>query len=340
MKKAFIDQMLLGLFLFVSLIVLGATVSDEMDARNKYYQLKKITDNAVLTMAKYYNRVNESTAEAEAISNGMLDESKLGREVKSSIQYTWDLASNPQTVTATISNYTQKTFWYRFLDKASFTLHAESQAKIIDKTELDDVEETDDFVPFAVNECGQDGGFSPGDTFSFIYKPYDIYTADEGLGFYGLTGDIPDRLDGSQEGFAHFKNEVTSFDRTESTQYLVDSDLSSIENDAQQLASQLEVHKFNDGGVPWDISIALLDCSSTKDNVIINNLIPVSMTKIYCGDKFTPQPNIDSAFVDDTGEVFNDVTWVEWVDSADCSQSGLFRMDITIRAPEDEILNY
>lgn len=41
MKKAFIDQILLGLFLFVVLIIIGATVSDNMQARNKYYNLKK-----------------------------------------------------------------------------------------------------------------------------------------------------------------------------------------------------------------------------------------------------------------------------------------------------------
>ena len=339
MKKAFIDQIFLGLFLFVALIVLGATVSDEMDARNTYYNLKKITDNAVLSMAKYYMDVNPNTTEAEAIANAMLDESSLGLKVKDKIAYTWDLASTPNSVTATIANYIHPTFWYRFLDKTSFTLKAESKANIVDLTELEQVDQADDFVPFAINECGQ-SSISPGDTFSFIYKPYELYDANEGLGFYGLDSTLPDRLDGSQSGFAHFKNEVTSFDRTTSTQYLVDSDLSSIENDAQQLASQLEVHKFNENNIPWNISVALLDCSSTKDNIIIKNLVPVAMTKIYCGDKATPQPNIDSAFIDDTGDVFTDVTWLDWVDTTDCSQSGLFRMDITIATPQDAQLEY
>lgn len=41
MKKAFIDQIFLGLFLFVALIGIGATISDSMEARDKYYNLKK-----------------------------------------------------------------------------------------------------------------------------------------------------------------------------------------------------------------------------------------------------------------------------------------------------------
>lgn len=339
MKKAFIDQIMLGLFIFIALIVFGATVNDEMQARDKFYKLKKLTDITALAMANYYNDVNPNTAEAEAIANAILDETKLGLEVKDSIEYVWDLASDPQNVISRIPNYEQTTFWYQFLEKASFSLNAESKANIVDSNELKQVDQVDDYVPFAINECGQDS-FTPGDELSFIYKTYALYEPDEGLGFYGLDSVNPDRNDGSQSNFAHFKNEVTSFDRTTTSQYLVDSDQDSIENDAQQLASELEVHKFNDNGVPWEISIALLDCSSTKDNIIITNLIPVEVTKIYCGDKDTSEGNITSAFTDDTGAVFNDINWVEWVDSKDCSQSGLFRMDITIKGTPEAQLEY
>ena len=61
MKKAFIDQIFLGLFLFVTLIGIGATISDTTEARDKYYNLKKITDNAALTLAKYYVNVEPNT---------------------------------------------------------------------------------------------------------------------------------------------------------------------------------------------------------------------------------------------------------------------------------------
>ncbi len=158
------------------------------------------------------------------------------------------------------------------------------------------------------------------------------------MGFYGLDSTNPNRS-GSQSGFAHFKNEVLDFNRITTQQYLVDSFQDSIENDAQQLASTLEVHKFD---TPIDISIALLDCTSSKDNIIISNLIPVSMTNIYCGDKTTSSLNIDSAFSDQTGDVFDDINWVEWVESKDCSQSGLFRIDIDIKIPTETtvILEY
>ena len=78
MKKAFIDQILLGLFLFATIIVIGATISDNMEARDKYYNLKKITDNAVLTLAKYYVNVEENTSSAQNVHQEMLIQTKLG----------------------------------------------------------------------------------------------------------------------------------------------------------------------------------------------------------------------------------------------------------------------
>lgn len=167
MKKAFVDQILLGLFLFVTLIVIGATISDNMQARDKYYNLKKITDNAVLTLAKYYVGVEESTTNAEAIYNSMLLQTKLGNEIKDSITYTWDFLSEPNTVTAEIPNYVEETFWFRFLDIASFDLKAKSQATI---TTIDSDSPTSTYsnglAPFAVNE--QD--FTIGDSFDITYE--------------------------------------------------------------------------------------------------------------------------------------------------------------------------
>ena len=54
------------------LIIVGATISDNIQARDKYYNQKKITDNAVLTLAKYYVNVDENTLNAQNIYYEML----------------------------------------------------------------------------------------------------------------------------------------------------------------------------------------------------------------------------------------------------------------------------
>lgn len=153
MKKAIVDQMLLGLFLFVCLIAIGATVSDNMQARDKFYNLKKITDNSVLTLAKYYTHVDENTTDAESTNYNMLSETKLGLEVRDNITYTWDFVSEPNTVTATIANYEEETFWFKFLGLDSFALKAESRATV---TTFDTSDPTTTvsygFSPFAIND--------------------------------------------------------------------------------------------------------------------------------------------------------------------------------------------
>ncbi len=167
MKKAFIDQILLGLFLFVALIGLGATISDNMQARDKYYNLKKVTDNAVLTLAKYYVKIEESTFNAEAVHQDMLLETKLGQEIKDTIVYSWDFVSEPNTVTATISNYQEDTFWLKFLDLDFLTLNVESRATI---TSVDLPTPTSDYsaglAPFAIN----DRTFNIGDAIEMNYS--------------------------------------------------------------------------------------------------------------------------------------------------------------------------
>ena len=343
MKRAFIDQIMLGFFLIAFTMVFVGTVSDELQARNKYTNLKKVLQTAVLSASKYYINENNNTTEAQNIALGIVEQTVLGEEIKDDIVFTWDFLSDPQNVKARIDLYEEDLFWFRLLGWNSVDFEdIEAKANIILLTTdvLPVVDEVSNFMPFAINECGQENAIAPGDSFSFIYKSYGIYENTESTGFYGLVLDeAPDRTDGSQDGFAHFKNEVLDFNRILTQTYLVDSDQDSIENDAQQLASALAVHTYDE---PMNISVALLSCESTKDNIVISNLIDVSMTNIYCGDKATSDNNIETAFEDQTGDVFDDINWVEWVESKDCSQSGLFRIDLDIIYPEIEniILEY
>jgi hypothetical protein len=167
MKKAFVDQIILGFLLFSSLIVLGATISDNMQARDKYYNLKKITDNSVLTLAKYYVNVREDTTEAEDINYEMLEETKLGNEIKDKITYTWDFVSEPNTVTATLLNYEEDTFWLKFINLDSLTLKASSQASItVINTNSPTSSYSAGIAPFAIN----DRDFTIGDSIDMDYS--------------------------------------------------------------------------------------------------------------------------------------------------------------------------
>ena len=206
MKKAFIDQILLGLFLFVALIVLGATISDNMEARDKYYNLKKITDNAVLTLAKYYINVEENTSTSENIYYDMLLETKLGNEIKDSISYVWDFDSEPNTVTATINNYTQDTFWFKLLGLASFNLNASSRATI---TTVDSTSPTSTYsngiAPFAVN----DQAFTIGNALDITYNLTSNWVFSDKNSFFPIVTDcdcdcdfiLSNRFDFSSLGF-------------------------------------------------------------------------------------------------------------------------------------------
>ena len=351
LKNAFIDKIMIGFVLISSILAFVATVSDELKVRNKHKNLKKIVQTVVLSSSKYYiSEDNATTEEAEDIALGIVSASQLGSILvqNNDIDITWYLDDDPQNVIASISNYEESMFWYELFGWEKFKFDKiEAKANIIlnPLDELPVIDETDEFMPFAINECGQGDSIMPGDNLSFIYKAYEQYESNESLGFYGLDSTLADG--DNQSAFAEFKNNVdklfggdpSSYNRLTTQQYLVNSEYDSdestnpINNDASQLASSLEVHKFDD---PLDITVALIDCSSTKDNIIISNLIQVSMTNIYCGDKATSDSNIDSAFEDQTGDVFEDVTWVEWVEGFDCSQSGLFRIDLEVKIPDEE----
>lgn len=187
-KNALIDQFMLILLIFFVLIALGGTIADNMQARNKYYNLKKITDNSVLTLAKYYNTFNRNATQAEDVNNTMLQETKLGKEIASSIVYEWDFVSTPNTVRATISNYAENTFWLKFLGLETLNINVTSVATVTDQDSTDPTTTISyGFAPFAIN----DRNFSIGDNITMQYA----LTADWNYGkkdtFYPVFSDCP-----------------------------------------------------------------------------------------------------------------------------------------------------
>lgn len=127
-KKAFIDQIILWGLLVAITLGLVATYSDQEDARVTVHQLKHITDNAALSAGKYYMDVEENTNNAENTANNIIDEYNLSDSI--SVTYTWDLVSNPNTVTASVTSYEHSNFWFRFFNLDTFTLSAESVAEL------------------------------------------------------------------------------------------------------------------------------------------------------------------------------------------------------------------
>ena len=232
MKKAFMSAMLLGFVLIFGIIVFVATTADDLVVQNKIIELKEITDNAAITMSKHY-LIAGNTAAAEAISDGLLSETKLGNEVIGDIIYTWDFVSDPNNVKATIPLYNQKTFWYKFLDKESFAIeNIESKANIVLESPLQDA---GPLSPLAMNNCQEDddGNLIPRDDdfFNPVYPiitltfntPYSYDVGDD-TGLYALDPYCTYPSGDSQ--FAHFKG---LFGQGEVE--AVDFDLESLEGD-------------------------------------------------------------------------------------------------------------
>lgn len=141
MKKALIDQIMLGFFIFAALIIFGTTVSDEFAARNKVYTLDELAQNLTRAIAKHY-MYHEDIQEAQNIANNILSQTNTGMEVLNNnlVTYTWkDLTGNgePDTITTTIDGYIQDNFWYRFLNKDSFALPKVEYSSYITKEESD-----------------------------------------------------------------------------------------------------------------------------------------------------------------------------------------------------------
>ncbi len=287
-KKAYVDIILIGFILLSSVLILVGTNADNITWKNKYFNLKKVTDSTALALAKHYNE-NQSEDEAEEIADGILDATELGVEIKSYMSYTWDFDSEPNSVVATITNYRHENFWYKFLGKNEFIIeNVESKANIIDPVTAND------FLPIAVNGCNQN--FTPGDEFDFLLKAFDTYVTNDNAGFYALS--LPG---GGQSSFAHFKNVINhiivpgnnnAFRIGDDQNFYIDGDevsvatvdSSSIENDVKQVSQAFDMTKFT----PINVSIAVLDCDSTAANPTLREVLQVRLNSVGCASCCTP----------------------------------------------------
>ncbi len=156
MKKAFLDQMLMGFLLIFGIVMFVATVNDEREAKNKYYDLEDVALESIKALGAEYFKNMQGNLDgpsdtmtaiclAEDTTDDLVQASTLGKDLfdNNKIRYVWRDAGTydsntdtydgvpdgrPDTITAVVDDYTKTNFWYKFLGKESFLLDGFSRA--------------------------------------------------------------------------------------------------------------------------------------------------------------------------------------------------------------------
>lgn len=290
-RKAFIEQIMI--WFLVTLLTLGflATISDNKSMRIKYYALKDITKHAALAAAHHYNKVDKDTDNCESVATNVVSASNYADEV--TLNYTWDVLSDPNTVTATIASYTHDNFWWRFFgwDEVEFT-NIYSIAKIIpeDQTVGDDV------APIGVNGCPLD--LNPGDVLTLDLSAHNLYDPNDDVSFYALSDKHIDPNfncafghGDAQASFTQFKqiiddivkdkiNDDTTFDIE--TEYKPVANVCDDELTSNTLANDLKQSSQSFGSsFPVYMSIIVLGCAGTDgNNLVYEKIIPIKVTAV------------------------------------------------------------
>lgn len=322
MKKAIIDQLLLGAFLFTAVIMFIATSSDEKNAKRKVNNLIFLAESAVQSTGNYYIHQDRDQTNAENFTTEMLNKTTLGSEAEPLTTYDWDdsgLPSSPMLLTANISNYQQDNFWYRLLDFNFFNLSVSATGTV-------DNGETGIFVPIVVNGCTRD--FDEGDSFEYILKAQDLYDDEDNVGFYGAYNPS-----GGQSSFSHLKNEIGDLMSGTTNIYNFDDQLNvatvdspDINNDVKQIAQKFDISSFS--STPMTIAVA--SCGSTASNLIIEQILDITLDTVACGTGCTGN-NSDCQLTNLDGAVFNAISWGTSVNS--CNNEDFFKISFTVDNP-------
>ena len=351
-KKAFVDKILLGFFLLVLIIGFFGIISDQLMVKNKILALKKVAQTASLSAAKYYVNEEQNTTKAEEVANKIVNSIPLGNEIiekiVDDINYTWKPdETNPTSVDVNITSYTQPMFWTRFLPWLKWKHRnidgISSEASIVTITDADD------FVPIAVNGCSQE--LIPGQEYDFLYKTFDLFDVNDNIAFYGLSDSH--NLN-SQASFAHFKNAVASVINGEmnpmnihhTMETIATTTSDKIKNDVKQISQSFNIANFSG----QNMTIALLDCSSTASDPVIKELIPIHMNAVYCAKACCSISMFDGTFsfggcswfttfmctildmmTNITKDVFDTSNFWTTGTTNGCNQSNFFRINFEVR---------
>lgn len=272
MKKGFISSMVLGLFLLAAIITFGGTVADEIVVHNKINNLKNVTDNAALAAGKHFV-FHQDTADAETMARNMLDKTELGSEVRDTIAFEWDLVSEPQTVKAIITNYSQTTFWYKFLQKDSFLIERiESLADIINGDI--NVNPTSSLSPLGVNICNRpadDFVYDNPFTFTFTTSPYYDDQDHDGIFAIDKACDFPT----GNSNFAHWKSLFNNAEIDVSDYDLDNPENGCFVDTSFQNPLSVDPKQFYDSlkhfDMPFELDLLVLDCGTNYSDDNITN---------------------------------------------------------------------
>lgn len=280
MKKAFIDQILFGFILFSGIFIFIATVNDDTTVRNKYNNLKDLTDNAALFAANHYN-INQETIDAETLAKEMLNETDLGLEIVDNIEFIWDFDNLPNSVIARITNYQENLFWYRLLSLNSFNFeNIKSKANIVKQV----LTNTLNFAPLAINNCNRND-LTDNNELTFEFHSYSEFLNEDLKAFYGVTSECTNPSGNSF--FAHYKNIFNnpSFDENNNffSDYSLDVEESALclpETDFQNpntVDPKQLYDKLSRFPVGSRLQIALLNCNSLASDIDVSELINVEL---------------------------------------------------------------
>ena len=157
LKKAFIDQIMLGFFLIATTTTFVATVSDELKVRNKFYNINNLTVNTSKALASHYMQNNDMVS-AEANANNLLNQTTLGKEIidNNLITYIWrdlDNDAQPDAVTVLVDGYKENTFWYKLLGLNEFNVPSTEASAYTTK-------DNSTLVSFTVRYLGSSAGYN------------------------------------------------------------------------------------------------------------------------------------------------------------------------------------
>lgn len=145
MKKAVVDQLVLGFLLGMALVAFAATAIDETNTRNYIYDLKDTAKISAKTMARYYEE-NFDLCNAQRIASDIVLQSEIGEKLSNDglISYQWldtwpdtngdgiGEDGEPDTIRVTIAEHAHNTFWYRFFGFDDFNVGPFSWEEPID----------------------------------------------------------------------------------------------------------------------------------------------------------------------------------------------------------------
>jgi len=341
-RNASISTIFIFFVLISSLTLTLGVVNDKINLSNQAKNYKHKIEEVALSAAKLYSYNNKSFEESENISKKLFE-----KDLQNKINYDWDIDNN--TLTVFIPDFKLDTFWLKILDQDTVNIGSLSATV---KIKPQDIQETDNFIPIAINGCNIDYSENTINEADFILNTYDNYSEEDQFSFYPLT------LMNEHFEFEFFQNKI-------SEKFKNNKDNNSYFHKHKQFhfshGSSCHVkdkmfdfsNYFNiDNFTQKEGDIVILDCGSTPDNPIVKRISHVEIEQPSCAstccfqagpfkmcNKFMcimsnfasiiNQDNIHEVSIHNRYIDTPNITW--GFSSSNCKDSGLFKLRLRFR---------